>query len=121
MDESRSRGRFSLVLTLSVLLAFGGSALVANAAADGVSAARATENESHTPMTYAASVLASTVYFPAKVVFAGAGAVTSGVAYLVTAGNSQSASSIWNAAVEGDYIVRPDVIEGSRPLHVTGS
>jgi hypothetical protein len=72
-------------------------------------------------MTYVASVLASVVYFPAKVVFASAGAVTSGVAYLVTLGNAHPVDSIWTASVEGDYVVKPDVIDGTRPLRFVGS
>ncbi len=114
------------VLTLYVaFLCCGCVLLVAGVAAGGagggVAAAHSSEVQSHTPMTYVASVLASTVYFPAKVVFASAGAVTSGVAYLVTAGNTHSSNSIWTASVEGDYVVAPDVIDGSRPLHFVGS
>lgn len=115
-----------LVLALyTALMCSGCALLVAGAAAGGagggVSAARSSGSESHSPMTYVGSVLASAVYFPAKVVFASAGAVTSGVTYLVTAGNAQPANSIWNAAVEGDYVVTPDVIDGGKPLHFVGS
>ncbi len=114
------------VLTLYIaVLCCGCALLVAGAAAGGagggIAAARSSEGQSHSPMTYVASVLASTVYFPAKVVFASVGAVTSGVAYLVTAGNPQSSNSIWTASVEGDYVVAPDVIDGTRPLHFVGS
>jgi len=116
----------ALVLVLgAVLFASGGAVLVAGAATGGagggVAAARDSQSQSHTPTTYVTSVLASVVYFPAKVVFAGAGAVTSGVAYLVTLGNARPADSIWTASVEGDYVVKPDVIDGNRPLHFVGS
>jgi len=121
-----STRKVPFVLALyTTLMCSGCALLVAGAAAGGagggVSAARSSESESHSPMTYVGSVLASAVYFPAKVVFASAGAVTSGVAYLVTAGNAQSASSIWTGAVEGDYVVTPDVIDGAKPLHFVGS
>ncbi|HBZ72432.1 MAG TPA: hypothetical protein DEP35_22930 [Deltaproteobacteria bacterium] len=126
MQRSLRLQKVPFVLALSAVLACSGCALLvagaaAGGAAGGVSAARAGDTETHTAMSYVGSVLASTVYFPAKVVFASAGAVTSGLAYLVTAGNPQSASSIWNAAVEGDYVVTPDVIDGTRPLHFVGS
>jgi hypothetical protein len=126
MQRFQRIGKVSLVLAMyAALMCCGCALLVASAAAGGagggVAAARESEAQSHAPMTYVASVLASTVYFPAKVVFASGGAVTSGVAYLVTAGNTQSANSIWNASVEGDYVVRPEVVEGSRPLHFVGS
>jgi hypothetical protein len=116
----------ALVLVLGAALFSSGCAvLVAGAAtggaAGGVAAARDSQSQSHTPMTYVASVLASVVYFPAKVVFASAGAVTSGVAYLVTMGNPHPVDSIWTASVEGDYVVKPDVIDGGRPLRFVGS
>lgn len=126
MRNFQSVRKIPLVLaTYAVLTCCGCALLVAGAAAGaaggGVAAARDSEAQGHAPMTYVASVLASTVYFPAKVVFASGGAVTSGVAYLVTAGNTQSADAIWNASVEGDYVVAPAVIEGTRPLHFVGS
>ena len=121
---SKSR-KIALVFALNAaLVCSGGALLVAGAAtggAGGGAAAHDTQGQSHGPMTYVASVLASVVYLPAKVAFAGAGAVTSGAAYLVTLGNTQSTDSIWTAAVEGDYVVRPDVIDGNRPLHFVGS
>ena len=116
----------ALVFALAAaLFSSGCAALVVGAAAGGagggVAAARDSQSQSHTPMTYVASVLASVVYFPAKVVFAGAGAVTSGAAYLVTLGNPHPVDSIWTASVEGDYVVKPDVIDGGRPLRFVGS
>jgi hypothetical protein len=126
MRELSKARKVALVFALSAALVCSGCALLvagaaAGGAAGGVAAAHDNEGQSHGPMTYVASVLASVVYFPAKVVFASAGAVTSGVAYLVTVGNSQSTNSIWTASVEGDYVVRPDVIDGTRPLHFVGS
>lgn len=126
MRDFQCARKLPLVLALYAALVCSGCAVLvagatAGGAAGGVSAARSSESESHSPMTYVGSVLASAVYFPAKVVFASAGAVTSGVAYLVTAGNAQSSNSIWNAAVEGDYVVTPDVIDGAKPLHFVGS
>ena len=62
---------------------------------------------SHSPATIVTSVVASVVYFPAKVLFAVGGGVISGVTYLATLGNPYPARSIWEASVDGDYIVTP--------------
>jgi hypothetical protein len=100
-------------------LLIGGAA--AGGAAGGVSSAKASEQSDHSAGTYAGTVLANVVYFPAKALFAGGGAVTSGVAYLVTLGNRDTARSIWDASVEGDYVVTPNMIEGRDPVHFVGS
>jgi hypothetical protein len=113
--------------TLVGALAFSpGCALLAGGAAAGgaagaVSSAKASERGNHSAGTYAGTVLANVVYFPAKVIFAGGGAVTSGVAYLVTLGNRNAARSIWDASVEGDYVVTPSMIEGRVPVRFVGS
>ena len=87
------------------------------------SSARASDYESgehHSPMTYVGSVLASAVYFPAKVVFAAGGAVASGLTYVVTGGNENSTEKVWDASVEGDYVVTPRMIEGREDVDFVG-
>ena len=71
-------------------------------------------------MSYIGSVGASALYFPAKVLFAAGGAATSGVAYLVTLGDSDPAQSIWTASVDGDYVVTPSMIEGHDDVDFVG-
>ena len=45
------------------------------------------------------SVLASCVYSPAKVVYAGVGGLTGGIAFLLTGGNQDVAKKIWTARI----------------------
>ena len=90
----------------------------------GSSAAAATESgrsaDGHSVPTYFAAVVANIFYIPAKVVFAAAGAVTSGLAYAVTLGDTSVSNSIWNTSVNGDYVVTPRMIEGREPVDFTG-
>ena len=116
------------LLTLSAVifgLLFSGCApLVVGAAAGGaggtVTAAKASEEQHHSGGVYAATVASNIVYFPAKVIFAGAGAVTTGLCYLVTLGDEESAVPIWDASVMGDYLLTPDMMEGREPVHFIG-
>ena len=73
---------------------------VGDAAGGGAAAAR---DRGQPPMSYVGWVLASAVYFPAKVAFAVGGAITSGVAYVAALGNPEPSREIWDASLEGDY------------------
>ncbi len=99
--------------------------LIAGAASGGAAGTAASVKEGgesdHAPMTYAGTVVANVVYFPAKVLFAAGGTVASGVSYVVTLGRPQPTTSIWNAAVKGDYVMTPKMIEGNAPVHFTGA
>ena len=86
----------------------------------GVASAKASNQEQHSAATYTETVVANVVYFPAKALFAGAGAITSGVTYLATGGSHEPAGAVWRSAVDGDYILTPDMIEGSEPIHFVG-
>src|SRR5215475_14545729 len=108
------------VLSLSTsgcALLIGGA--VAGGAAGGAAAVDQSD-EHHSPMTYVGSVLASAVYFPAKVVFAAGGAVASGVTFLATLGNPEPTREVWDASVEGDYVVTPRMIEGREDVDFIG-
>jgi len=77
-------------------------------------------SEHHSAMTYVGSALASAVYFPAKVVFAAGGAVASGLTYVATLGNPEPTRKVWDASVEGDYVVTPRMIEGREDVDFVG-
>jgi hypothetical protein len=98
--------------------------LIAGAATGGATGAavsvREGREEHHDPMTYAGTVLANVVYVPTKVLFAAGGAVVSGVSYVATLGRPEPTASIWNASVEGNYVVTPSMIEGKAPVHFVG-
>jgi hypothetical protein len=91
---------------------------VGGAAAGG--AASATETEEHSASSYVGAILADVLYVPGKIVFAGLGAVTSGMTYLVTLGNSETTRSVWDATVEGTYVITPRHIEGKEPIRFIG-
>lgn len=61
-----------------------------------------------------ASVLGSAIYSPIKVHYAALGAVTGGVAWVVTGGNTELAQKIWEPALSGDYVVTPQMLRGSK-------
>jgi hypothetical protein len=97
--------------------------LIAGAAGGGAAGAAASAKESdedHSALTYVGTVLVDVVYVPAKVVFAGLGAVTSGLTYIVTGGDSHPTTSVWNATVKGNYVVTPRMIEGKDEVHFVG-
>ncbi len=125
--RARSRGWRALALGIALIFSaqtYGCALLLAGgaagAAAGGASDVQA-RNEHHSPMTYAGTVLANIPYFPAKVIFAGLGAVASGVSYVATLGKEQPADNIWDASVKGNYVLTPRMIEGKQPVHFVGT
>jgi len=108
---------FSLSASGCALLVVGA---VGGGAAGAAASAKDHEKESHSASVYAGTVLANVVYVPAKVVFAGLGAATSGVAYVVTLGRTPASNSIWNASVNGDYVLTPRMIDGDQPVRFVG-
>ncbi|HSD09778.1 MAG TPA: hypothetical protein VLF14_02270 [Candidatus Binatia bacterium] len=111
------------MIVLGVLLP-GCALLIAGAVGGGAAGAAASatqgEEETHSVGAYAGAILGDVLYVPGKVVFAGLGAVTSGLAYLVTLGNAEASASIWNATVEGTYVLTPRHIEGKEPVRFLG-
>jgi hypothetical protein len=101
------------------LLAVGAAGGAAAGASASVSASQ--RGQHHPPMTYAGSVAANVVYVPAKIVFAGVGAMASGVTYVATLGHHEPSSTIWDASVKGNYVMTPSMIEGKTPVHFIGA
>ncbi|HXN87672.1 MAG TPA: hypothetical protein VN867_16480 [Candidatus Binataceae bacterium] len=66
------------------------------------------------------SLLTNILYIPAKLVYAILGGLIGGGAWLVTAGNGQTADTIWRSSLGGDYVVTPDMLAGKEPLHFSG-
>ncbi|MGH7916310.1 MAG: hypothetical protein ACREQE_02485 [Candidatus Binataceae bacterium] len=69
----------------------------------------------------AGSALASLVYFPFKAAYAIIGGIVGGGAYLATVGNRRVADQIWRASMGGDYVITPSMLEGTEPLHFSGT
>jgi len=100
------------------LLVAGGAA---GAAAGGAADVQAHGEHDHGAMTYVGTVVANIPYFPAKVLFAGLGAATSGAAYVLTVGLNEPSNAIWDAAVKGNYVLTPAMIEGRQSVHFVGT
>jgi len=67
-----------------------------------------------------ASGALSVLYTPCKVVYAGLGGFTGGLAYLLTAGNEQVAQSIWDASLQGTYWLTAKHLQGEETIHFKG-
>lgn len=113
-----------LILTaaLSSSLSLSGCLVLAVGAAGGAAggAVTSTKHDGYAPMVYVGTVFANALYVPAKVVFAGGGAVVSGVSYLVTGGNGRVSREIWDTSVGGNYLLTPAMINGEQPIEFAG-
>ncbi len=68
----------------------------------------------------AGALFTTLLYGPAKVCYAVLGSVVSGLAWGLTAGNSEVAWPIFVSAAYGDYVVTPDHLRGQKPLEFVG-
>ncbi len=66
------------------------------------------------------SGVASLFYTPAKLAYAGGGALIAGMAYAASGGDRSVAEPILNASVRGDYLVRPEHIRREKALEFVG-
>ena len=66
------------------------------------------------------ALFANVLYVPAKLVYAILGGIVGGGTYLVTAGNTQAADTVWRSAWGGDYVVTPQMLAGQQPLNFSG-
>jgi hypothetical protein len=67
------------------------------------------------------AALASFLYIPAKVTYAGLGLLTGGVGYVLSGGNADVANNIIYPAVRGNYIVSPSNLKGTDPIYFVGA
>ena len=67
-----------------------------------------------------AALVSNVLYIPAKLVYGILGGLVGGGAWLITAGNTQTADTIWRSSLGGDYVVTPDMISGKQQLHFSG-
>lgn len=68
----------------------------------------------------AGAVLTSCLYSPAKLVYATLGAVTGGMAYLLTMGKTEIACNIWDPSLRGTYIITPNMLRGKEEVQFVG-
>jgi len=68
----------------------------------------------------AAALFGNVVYIPAKLVYALLGGFVGGATWLLTAGNTQAADTVWRSALGGDYVLTPQMISGDQPINFNG-
>ena len=67
-----------------------------------------------------ASVAATLIYSPVKVVYSVMGVVFGGFAYGLSGGDAQVMQAVMIPAVRGDYVVTPSHIKGERTIEFFG-
>jgi len=68
----------------------------------------------------AAALFGNVFYIPAKFVYAILGGLGGGAAWLLTAGNTQTANTIWRSSLGGDYVLTPQMVAGEEPINFSG-
>ena len=68
----------------------------------------------------AAAALCSLIYGPAKVTYAALGLVFGGMAWGLSAGDTDVMEAVILPAVRGDYVVTPAILRGEKPLEFIG-
>lgn len=116
-----------IALALAVMLA---PPLAEYAAAQSQPAAAATQTQVPQPQDnsvnwsgagYGAGALfCSLLYIPFKLTYAVLGGLIGGGTYLVTAGNTQAANTVWRSSLGGDWVVTPAMLQGQEPLNFSG-
>jgi len=100
-----------LVLAMCVLLLGGGATL-------------AVAQEDSDPVEEAglgiASVLLTLPYGTAKILYAGLGGIVGGATWVLTGGNAETAQTVWDPSLYGDYVITPDHLTGKTPLRFYG-
>jgi hypothetical protein len=65
--------------------------------------------------------LSNLLYVPAKLAYAGLGGLTGGLALGLTGGDLNTAESIWEPSLKGDYFLTPGMIQGQDPISFAGA
>ena len=69
----------------------------------------------------ALAVVANVGYMPAKMVYGLVGGITGGFAYACSAGNYETANSIWEPSLGGTYVLTPAMIRGEQAIDFAGA
>jgi hypothetical protein len=68
----------------------------------------------------AGAVFGNILYIPTKFTYAILGAFVGGATWLITAGNTQTADTVWRSSLGGDYVLTPKMIAGQEPINFSG-
>jgi hypothetical protein len=119
----------TIAFTLSILLALPIGPLVDYAAAQSLPASSTQTQVPQPPDNNvnwsgagygAGAVFCSLLYIPFKLTYAILGGLVGGGTYLVTAGNTQAANTVWRSSLGGDWVVTPAILQGQEPLNFSG-
>jgi hypothetical protein len=129
MRKGTVRGT-TIACTLSILLALPIGPLIDYAAAQSQPAAASTQTQVPQPPDNnvnwsgagygAGAVFCSLLYIPFKLTYAILGGLIGGGTYLVTAGNTHAANTVWRSSLGGDWVVTPAILQGQEPLNFSG-
>jgi hypothetical protein len=72
-------------------------------------------------IVWVGTVATDLLYVPAKLAYAGVGAVTGAFGWLLTGGDTDVTKAIWNASLGGTYVVTPAMLEGKEKVYFSGS
>ena len=127
------KGNFRFAVTaigLAVMIAMPAGPLVENAAAQSAQVGPPATTQVPQPADNnvnwpgagygAGALLCNVLYIPAKLVYAILGGIVGGGTYLITAGNQQSANTVWRSSLGGDYVVTPQMLAGQQPINFSG-
>jgi len=67
------------------------------------------------------TVFSNVLYMPAKVVYSTIGAVTGGLAWACTLGDTDLAEKIWVTSMAGTYVITPRMLQGEDAVQFAGS
>lgn len=66
------------------------------------------------------SILASVLYSPFKLTYAGLGLITGGLGFILSGGRPDVANNIIYPAIQGDYVITPSHLKGEEPVIFLG-
>ena len=66
------------------------------------------------------AVLTNVFYMPVKFVYGTLGLLTGSLAYVLTAGDSDTAQRVWSPSLGGSYVVTPAMLRGDEPVLFNG-
>jgi len=66
------------------------------------------------------SFAASLLYAPVKIIYATGGLIVGGFAYALTAGDLETAQTIWIPSTLGDYVITPSMLTGDETPQFIG-
>ena len=67
------------------------------------------------------AAFANLLYIPAKLLYAGLGSLSGGLAYVCTLGNEETADAVWTSSLGGTYVLTPSMLRGEDEIAFSGT